>query len=70
VTDIAYDDFTALGLKRKGYVNMTPPDGQGLWLTRSEAREAEQRWGWKWSEEWDFWNANGEKGCVWAGHGV
>lgn len=48
---------------------MTPPGGEGLWLTRSEAEEAGKRWGWKWSEEWDFWE-NGNGGCIWAGHGV
>lgn len=70
VSDIQTFDFTSLGEKKKGNLTLTPPEGKGVWLTRSEAREAEERWGWKWGEEWDFWDANGEGGCPWAGHGV
>lgn len=29
-------------------MTITPPEGRGVWLTRAEAREAEERWGWKW----------------------
>jgi hypothetical protein len=68
VTDIQDHDFTSLGPKKRGTVTITPPDGKAVWMTRSEAREAEQRWGWKWGNEWDFWDENGEGGCVWAGH--
>lgn len=70
VKDVAYDDFTSLGHKSLGKVDITPPEGKGVWLTRDEAREAEATWGWKLGPEWDFWNEQGEGGCPWAGHGV
>ncbi|WWD15903.1 hypothetical protein CI109_100327 [Kwoniella shandongensis] len=70
VNDIEYGDFTSTGQKTKGKITLTPPGGKGVWLSRKEAEEAGQRWGWKWGEEWDFWNEDGEAGCVWAGHGV
>jgi hypothetical protein len=54
---------------------ITPQNGEGMWLTRQEAREAEEKWGWKWGSEWNFWGVEGQeegagKGCPWAGHGV
>ena len=70
VSGIAYDDFSALGLKKLGKITFTPPGGRALWLTRDEARKAGERWGWKWDESWDFWEADGRGGCPWAGHGV
>ena len=70
VSGIRAFDFTSLGEKKKGKLTITPPEGRGVWLTRTEAREAEARWGWKWGSEWDFWDENGEGGCPWAGHGV
>ena len=63
-------DFGSLGLKNKGKMTLTPPHGEGMWLTRDEAREAEERWGWKWGEQWAFWDENGGGGCPWAGHGM
>lgn len=70
VENIAYDDFTSLGHKKLGKVTMTPPGGDGVWLTRGESNEAQARWGWTWGEEWDFWDEQGRGGCPWAGHGV
>ncbi|ORX39856.1 glycoside hydrolase superfamily [Kockovaella imperatae] len=69
VDNIAMDDFTSLGLKRLGNVTHTPPP-EGLWLTREEAKTAEERWGYKWGSEWNFWDERGLAGCPWAGHGV
>lgn len=68
--DVQNYDFTSLGPKKLGKMKITPPEGQGVWMTRSEARDAERRWGWKWGDEWDFWEADGSGGCVWAGHEV
>ncbi|WRT67127.1 uncharacterized protein IL334_004093 [Kwoniella shivajii] len=70
VNNIEFGDFTSTGQKSKGTVTITPPEGKGVWLTREEAKEAEMKWGWKWSEDWDFWDENGQGGCVWAAHGV
>ncbi|RXK36432.1 hypothetical protein M231_06276 [Tremella mesenterica] len=70
VEGVQMDDFTSLGPKSKGKISITPPNGQGVWLTREEAREAEERWGYKWGSEWDFWDENGTGGCPWAAHGV
>ena len=70
VKDIEYNDFTSLGPKKVGTVSISPPNGEGVWLTRAEARAAEKRWGWQWGGKWDFWDAEGEGGCPWAGHGV
>ncbi|WWC90036.1 uncharacterized protein L201_004966 [Kwoniella dendrophila CBS 6074] len=70
VDGIEVGDFTSTGQKSRGTLSITPPEGKAVWLSREEAREAEQKWGWKWSEEWDFWDENGQGGCVWAGHGV
>ncbi|KAL7423982.1 hypothetical protein Q5752_001567 [Cryptotrichosporon argae] len=70
VKDVEIYDFTSLGEKKRGKTMLTPPDGAGLWLARQEAIEAGERWGWKWGDEWDFWDDNGDGGCVWAGHGV
>ena len=70
VPDVGLYDFTSTGEKSKGTMSITPPEGKGVWLTRSEARDAGQRWGWKWEKEWDFWDGEGNGGCPWAGHGV
>ncbi|KAK4686623.1 hypothetical protein P7C73_g3500, partial [Tremellales sp. Uapishka_1] len=70
VNNIETHDFTSLGPKKNGQTSISPPGGKAVWLTRTEAKEAGERWGWKWDEEWDFWDARGEGGCVWAGHGV
>nr|XP_018263853.1 uncharacterized protein I303_03727 [Kwoniella dejecticola CBS 10117]OBR86011.1 hypothetical protein I303_03727 [Kwoniella dejecticola CBS 10117] len=70
VADVEMGDFTSTGQKSKGTISITPPEGKAVWLTRQEAKQAESKWGWKWSEEWDFWDENGEGGCIWAGHGV
>lgn len=70
VEGIEYNDFTSTGLKKKGTVQITPPDGLSVWLTRQEAEEAQAKFGYKWGREWDFWNADGSGGCPWAGHGV
>ena len=70
VDHISYDDFTSLGAKNLGEVTITPTDGAGLWLSRSEAQEAQQRWGYSWGPEWSFWDMKGDGGCPWAGHGV
>nr|XP_019042696.1 hypothetical protein I302_08401 [Kwoniella bestiolae CBS 10118]OCF21626.1 hypothetical protein I302_08401 [Kwoniella bestiolae CBS 10118] len=70
VLDVEMADFTSTGQKSRGTISITPPEGKAVWLTRQEAREAGDRWGWKWDEEWDFWDKSGEGGCVWAGHGV
>jgi hypothetical protein len=67
VAAVEVHDFTSLGPKKKGTVDMTPPTGQGAWLTRQEAEDAQQRWGYKWGAEWNFWE---DSGCVWAGHNV
>lgn len=67
VSDVAYDDFTSLGHKQLGSVTITPPRGQGVWLTKAEAEQAADRYGWQWGPEWNFWDHGG---CVWAGHGV
>ena len=64
------DDFTSPGLKQEGTATFTPTGGQGLWLTRNEADEAQKRWGYQWGTEWDFWDMSGDKGCPWAGHGL
>lgn len=63
-------EFGSLGAKKKGTLSITPPGGEGLWLTRNEARDAERRWGYKWDDSWSFWDAAGQGGCPWAGHGV
>lgn len=68
--DVQNADFGSLGLKNKGKMALTPPNGEGVWLTREEAQGAQERWGWTFGEEWAFWDANGEGGCPWAGHGV
>ncbi|ORY33812.1 glycoside hydrolase superfamily [Naematelia encephala] len=70
VSDVAYDDFGSLGHKKKGKVTISPAEGKGVWLTRDEAKDAQRRWGWQWSEEWNFWDENGRGGCPWAGHDV
>ncbi|WWD10145.1 hypothetical protein V865_008279 [Kwoniella europaea PYCC6329] len=70
VSDVEMADFTSTGQKSKGTISITPPEGKGVWLTRQEARDAESKWGYKWDDEWDFWDENGQGGCVWAGHGV
>ncbi|WVR05246.1 hypothetical protein IAU60_002258 [Kwoniella sp. DSM 27419] len=70
VHDIELSDFTSTGQKNRGKVTLTPPGGKGLWLTREEAKQAGVRWGWRWGDEWDFWDELGEGGCPWAGHGV
>jgi len=70
VPNIQVGDFTSLGQKTKGTITITPPDGDGAWLTRQEAKAAEDRWGWKLGSEWDFWDSEGKGGCIWAGHGV
>lgn len=70
VSDVQNYDFTSTGPKKLGKISLTPPEGRGVWMTRAEAKDAEQRWGWKWGDEWDFWEADGSGGCVWAGHGV
>jgi hypothetical protein len=70
VADIAYDDFTSFGHKKVGTVTMTPPEGHGVWLTREESDQAAKRWGWSRDADWDFWSADGNGGCPWAGHGV
>jgi hypothetical protein len=69
VSNIENADFGSLGLKKKGTVTITPPGGQGLWLTKAESDEAAQKWGWKRGDEWSFWD-EGRGGCVWAGHGL
>ncbi|WVF72138.1 hypothetical protein IAT40_006950 [Kwoniella sp. CBS 6097] len=70
VDNVELSDFTSTGQKTKGKVTITPPGGKGVWLTRDEAREASNKWGWKWGDSWDFWDESGEGGCPWAGHGV
>lgn len=70
VADVQNYDFTSLGPKKLGKIALTPPEGKAVWMTREEARAAEKRWGWKWGAEWDFWEADGTGGCVWAGHQV
>nr|XP_019013519.1 uncharacterized protein I206_01588 [Kwoniella pini CBS 10737]OCF52300.1 hypothetical protein I206_01588 [Kwoniella pini CBS 10737] len=70
VDDVEMGDFTSTGQKSKGTISITPPEGKAVWLTREEAKQAETKWGWKWDEEWDFWDENGNGGCIWAGHGV
>lgn len=67
VSDIAYDDFTSFGHKKLGTVTMTPPDGEGVWLTRTEAEQAARQYGWQYDADWDF---SAQGGCIWAGHGV
>jgi hypothetical protein len=70
VHDVQNFDFTSTGAKKLGKIGLTPPEGKGVWLTRTEAKDAAERWGWKWGSEWDFWEADGSGGCVWAGHEV
>ena len=70
VDNIALDDFTSTGKKSKGTITLTPPNGEAVWLTRTEAKDAERRWGYSWGEEWNFWDEDGRGGCPWAGHGV
>jgi hypothetical protein len=69
-TGVSVDDFTSLGPKHRGKVTVTPPGGEGVWMTREEVGEVERRWGWRWGAEWDFWDEDGKGGCPWAGHGV
>lgn len=70
VSDVQNYDFTSTGAKKLGKISLTPPEGKGVWMTRTEAKDAETRWGWKWGSEWDFWETDGSGGCVWAGHDV
>ena len=70
VDDVGLYDFTSLGEKSKGKMTITPPDGEGVWLTKEEARRAQDRWGYRWGDEWNFWDDRGNQGCPWAGHGV
>jgi hypothetical protein len=70
VSGIQNYDFTSFGAKKLGKITITPPEGLGVWMTRDEAKAAEERWGWKMGQDWDFWQQDGSGGCIWAGHEV
>lgn len=64
-------EFGAVGPKKVGSVDLTPQDGLGCWLTRSEADAAAKQFGWR--RDYDFWGDEPEStgaGDIWAAHGV
>ncbi len=66
-------DFTSMGPKQRGTVDVHPENGIGCWMSRTECEAADRRWGWKRGPEWDFWDSEGthdRKGCIWGGHDV
>lgn len=69
--DVEVWDFNSLGPKKTGKTDLTPVDGQGCWLTKKEADDAANFFGWK--LDYDFWGDEPDStasGDIWAAHGV